>query len=72
MMVNVNKLKGKVVECSLTILGLAKETGIPKDTLYRRFSSGEEFTVGEVDKISQALNLSRDEINDIFFAHEVA
>ncbi len=71
-MVNISKLKGKVVERNLTITGLAKEAGIPRVTLYRRFLSSEEFTVGEVDKISQVLRLNRDEINEIFFANEVA
>lgn len=71
-MVNINKLKGKVRERQMTMLTLATETGISKDTLYRRMAEGETFTVGEVDKISHVLNLSKEEINAIFFSQSVA
>lgn len=71
-MVNINKLKGKIVENQMTVLSLASKTGIGKDTLYRRMAEGETFTVGEVDKISQVLNLSVDDINAIFFSQYVA
>ena len=35
-MVNVNKLKGKIVECGLNISELADLIGIDKATLYRK------------------------------------
>lgn len=71
-MVNIDKLKGKIAENRMTVLALASKTGISKDTLYRRMSEGESFTVGEVDKISQALHLSVEDINAIFFSQYVA
>ncbi len=71
-MVNVNKLKGKMRERQMTMLTLADKAGIGKDTLYRRMAEGETFTVGEVDRISHVLKLTKKEINDIFFNPNVA
>lgn len=72
-LVNVNKLKGKIVECGLNISILADEIGIDKATLYRKISeNGDPITIREADKISEALNLSKEEVNDIFFSQYVA
>ena len=71
-MVNVNKLKGKIVECGLNVSTLADRIGIDKATLYRKISeNGEPITIREADKISEELNLSKDEVNDIFFSQFV-
>lgn len=67
-MVNVRRLKGKIVEYGMSVDILAKEIGINKSTLYRKINSGgENITVGEMKKISEVLKLSRDEICEIFF-----
>lgn len=66
-MVNVNKLRGKIVECGLNTSELANLIGIDRATLYRKFNAdGETLTIREADLISKELNLSRDEVNDIF------
>ena len=52
---------------------LANLIGIDRTTLYRKFNAdGETLTIREVDLISKELNLSRDEVNDIFFSQFVA
>ena len=67
--VNVNKLKGKIVECGINISDLAESIGIDKATLYRKINAnGETITIREADMISKKLNLSREEVNDIFFS----
>lgn len=72
-MVNVNKLRGKIVECGLNTSELANLIGIDRTTLYRKFNAdGETLTIREADLISKELNLSRDEVNDIFFSQFVA
>lgn len=38
-MVNINKLKGKIVECGLNITELACKIGIDRTTLYRKINS---------------------------------
>lgn len=72
-MVNVNKLRGKIVECGMNVEVLASSVGMTKDTLYRRLNGGGiDFTIGEAQKIAVVLNLTASELNDIFFARSVA
>lgn len=72
-MVNVNKLRGRIVEAGLSITELADRIGIDKATFYRKISSGgETFLIKEADAISRELNLTGDEVNAIFFAQFVA
>lgn len=72
-MVNIDKLKGKIREKRYTIKSLAIAIGIDPATLYRRFeNNGINFTIYEVTKIAEVLELTYDEINGIFFAQNVA
>ena len=72
-MVNIDKLRGKIVECRMTVEDVAKAVGINTDTLYRRLSGGGgTFTIDEADKIASLLELNADELNKIFFAQYVA
>lgn len=67
-MVNVNKLRGKMVEFEYNVERLAKEANIDKSRLYRRFQNPEEFTIKEANQIINILNLTPDEILAIFFS----
>ena len=70
---NVNKLKGKMVENEFTIEKLAKKIGIDRATFYRRLNSnGESFTIKEANLISVELGLTGEEVNAIFFKQTVA
>ena len=72
-MVNVDKLRGKMVECRMTVESLSSVVGINTSTLYRRLNGGGGgFTIEEADKIASALQLTSDELNRIFFAQYVA
>ncbi|MCF2557062.1 helix-turn-helix domain-containing protein [Fournierella massiliensis] len=72
-MVNVDKLKGKIVEKRSSVEELSKVLGMDRSTLYRRFSNdGSEFTIREADLIAKALKLSGEEAYAIFFAQYVA
>lgn len=69
MMVNINKLKGKVKERNSSIAKLAKEIGIDPSTLYRKLQSGgESISIGEANIIVHKLSLTVEEANAIFFA----
>ena len=60
-MVNVNKLKGKIVENGLNVSELAALIGIDKATFYRKLNAnGENFTIKEADLIAERLSLNRD------------
>ena len=66
-MVNIRKQKAKLVEKDISIIELAKALGIDKSTVYRKINkSRENFTVKDVEKISNVLSLTYDDINDIF------
>jgi len=71
--VNINKLKGKIVENGLTIGELAKEIGLDKSTLYRRLNNdGETFTIREANLICSVLGLTSKEVTEIFFGNHIA
>lgn len=67
-MINANKLKGKIVECGLSVEKMAKQLGVEASTVYRKMNGESEFTVGEVSKIAAILGLSDDDLTSIFFA----
>lgn len=71
-LVNVNLLKGKIIEKGLNVSELAAMIGIDKATFYRKLGSdGENFTIKEADLIASNLALNRDEVNAIFFSQFV-
>ena len=71
--VNINKLKGRIVESGSTIETLADAIGMNRATLYRKINAnGETFSVGEVDRIVRALKLDAKEATSIFFSQFVA
>ena len=71
-MVNVNKLKAKIVENGINVETLANRIEMDRATLYRRLSNSDDFTIGEADVISRELGLTAEEVNAIFFAQFVA
>lgn len=72
-MVNIRKLKAKLVEKDISIIELANILGIDKSTVYRKLNkSGDSFTIKDVEKIAKALSLTYDDINHIFFTNIVA
>lgn len=53
-MVNVNKLKAKMVELGMNVEELSSQVGIDRATFYRRLASnGEDFYVKEADGFQQ-------------------
>ncbi|MGW8381244.1 helix-turn-helix domain-containing protein [Streptococcus parasuis] len=72
-MVNVNKLKGKIVEQNLSVEKLAELMGINKSTIYRKIANdGSDFSIDEVNSMIKILNLSADDVISIFFKQIVA
>lgn len=67
-MVKVNRLKAKIVELELSVEAVADKISLDKSTLYRRFQSPEDFTVGEIGKLSEVLGLNPAEAQSIFFS----
>ena len=71
-MVNVNKLKAKLVETGMNIDDLSKFTGLTKTKIYRRLKHPTEFTIEEADKMVNVLDLNQYEAISIFFTQYVS
>nr|DAP66075.1 MAG TPA: Regulatory protein-modification, helix-turn-helix, transcriptional regulato, DNA [Caudoviricetes sp.] len=71
-MVDISKLKGKIVERNTTQEELASKIGIDKSTFYRKMKQNGNFSIKEVNLIVSTLNLSKDEAMAIFFSETVA
>lgn len=64
---NKNLLKGKIFEKGKTIVQLQKEIGISKTALYRKMNNISYFTSKEIKIIIKILDLTVEEMNEIFF-----
>lgn len=62
---DLNKLKGKIVENGLNIPKVAEKLGIDPKTLYRRLNSG-KVTIGDAVKMKAVLSLTDEEAIQIF------
>lgn len=70
---NINKLRGKIVERGLTMTDISKCLNIDRSTLYRKISeNGDRLTVKEANVICDVLELSKEEAMNIFFTNFVA
>ena len=71
--ININKLKGKLVEKDMTVEALATQMGIDKATLYRKMrDNGRTMLVKDANSIVSILGLSSEEAVAIFFSQFVA
>lgn len=65
---NVNKLKGLIVEKGLSVEKLADMLSMNRATLYRKLNNCDKVTIGDALKMKEALNMSDDEAYRIFLA----
>lgn len=73
MYVNINKLKGKLVEKGFSVVQLAERMGINKATMYRKLENGGlGLSVKDANLIVEILGLTLQEAMEIFFAKKVA
>lgn len=73
MYVNINKLKGKLVEKGISVVQLAERMGINKATMYRKLENGGlGLSVKDANLIVEILGLTLQEAMEIFFAKKVA
>lgn len=68
---NERKLKAKLVEKGISVETISHKIGINPSTFYRKIKS-DSFTIAEVRIIIEVLQLTYDEIMDIFFSDIVA
>lgn len=67
-MVDINKLRDVMDDSGMTVVAIASKSGILRETLYNRLAGKGEFTVSEIEGLTDALHLSVGQRNDIFFA----
>jgi transcriptional regulator with XRE-family HTH domain len=65
-----NELKAEIVRNGMTIEEFADKVGIERTTLWRRFNNSGNFTLTEITKIADVLNLTKQRIIEIFFSEE--
>lgn len=63
---NINKLKGMLVEQGMNVETLAERIGSERSSLYRKLNNAEKITIGEAVRIKGALNMSDAEAIEIF------
>lgn len=67
MKLNMDKLRGKIVEARTTQEAVADSIGIDRSTFYRKIKcGGSGFTIGEIHKIVEAIPLTKQEAIEIF------
>ena len=70
-MLDVQKLKGKIVEKGKSVESVSAELGINPATFYRKLKNN-SFEINEADKLVDILSLTNDEAIAIFFSNAVA
>lgn len=70
-MLDVQKLKGKIVEKGKSVESVSAELGINPATFYRKLKNN-SFEINEADKLVDILALTNEEVIAIFFSHIVA
>ena len=63
---NLNRLKGKIVEKGWNVEKLAESIGVDRASMYRKLGNFEKITIGEAKRISEALDLTNEEASSIF------
>jgi DNA-binding phage protein len=66
------RFKAAMIIAEKTIDDIARELGVDKSTIYRKISSDGNFTREEMNKLIPLLNLSNEEVKEIFFAEKLA
>ena len=70
-MTNSNKLKAKIAEVGLTMAELAKNIKMSSATFSQKVNGKVRFSQEDIRKIDKELNLTPEEIKDIFFKLKV-
>lgn len=63
---NVNKLRGKIVEKGMNVDEVADKIGTSRASLYRKLAEFEKLTIGEASRLQIVLELTSEESCEIF------
>lgn len=70
-MTNTPKLQGKMREKGFSLATLADAIGLSSTGLFNKVHNHKEFLISEVQAITSELNLSDEEVQEIFFGKKV-
>lgn len=70
-MVDVRALREQMEHHNLTVEDIAGKIGANRSTVYRKLKRPDSFTVGEVGKIAEMLQISAEDKERIFYATSV-
>ena len=63
---DINKLKGKIIEKNMNVEQLASAIGVHPSSLYRKLNNYEKITIGDALKMKEVLSLNDNEAYQIF------
>ena len=66
-MSDISLLKERIDESGMTMVAIARKSGVHRPTLYNRLKGKGEFTATEIVGLTNALNLSKPDRGKIFF-----
>lgn len=69
---NQTEFKVAQIRANVTKEDIANSLGINVSTVYRKFNGDSDFTLSELKTLKKTLNLSKDDIDRIFFSEELA
>ncbi len=69
-MVNTRLLEQAISDSGMTMVAIAKKSGISRETLYNKLRGVSEFKASEISSLSKVLRLSTGERDSIFFNFE--
>lgn len=70
-LVNKRELKAEIYRKGFTITELSSKMGISKTALYNKINDKIKFSIDDVKKIIEFLNLNEEQVYKIFFAKKV-
>lgn len=70
-MVDILLLKQSIANSGKKVVAIAEKSGILRETLYNRLNGVGEFTATEIDGLTRAIPLTKEERDNIFFAEQV-
>lgn len=66
-MPNLELLQEKISDSGMTMVSIAKKSGISRETLYNKLKGQGEFKASEIIGLTKALRLSTEDRDTIFF-----
>jgi plasmid maintenance system antidote protein VapI len=71
-MINTNKIKGRMAELNLTQKDLAKAMGLSPSTISQKITGARPVTLDEAEVFASVLKIENEQFSEFFFAKQIA